>query len=111
MKISYSQVEAYCNELHNLAKKMDNILSNVKSIGQVAIKNQDWQGKAANYYSQKLNNVIQNFDEVYREIENSILYMAKCSEGYQAVDKQIIDEICNKLGITTPSLDTSNIFN
>ena len=111
MKISYSQIEEYCNELHNLAKKMDDILNNVKSIRQEVINNKAWQGKAANFYFQKLNNVIQNFDEVYREIENSILYMAKCSDGYQAIDKDIMNEICNNLGITTPSLDTSNIFN
>lgn len=111
MKISYSQVENYCNELHDIAKKMNEILENVNEIGTNVSSSGGWEGEAANFYENKLKNVTKNFDEVFCEIENSILFMAKCAEGYNAIDKDVIREICNNLKITTPSLSTSNIFN
>ena len=36
--------------------------------------------------------------------------MASCSDGYQAIDNQIMHEICSNLKINEPSLNTSNIF-
>lgn len=111
MKISYSQVEEQCNELHLVAKNMKEILDNIDEIGSKILDADTWSGKAANHYSDKLTAITTNFEEVFLEIENSILYMASCSDGYQAIDKQIMKEICSNLKITEPTLSTSNIFN
>lgn len=111
MNISYSQVEAQCNELHSVAKNMKEILDNIDGIRTRIANGDSWSGSASTTYSSKLESVAKNFEEVFLEIENSILYMASCSDGYQAIDQQIMREICSNLKITEPSLNTSNIFN
>lgn len=111
MKISYKQVETQCNELHSVAKNMKEILDNINRIGNSILSGESWNGDAANTYSKKLNTVTKNFEEIFLEIENSILYMASCAEGYQAIDEKIMQEICSNLKITEPNLNTSNIFN
>lgn len=109
MKISYNQVESYCNELHSIAKSMKDSLQYINSIGN-SVKGY-WSGEASDYFSKQLNALTKNFDEVFCELENSILFMAKCSEGYQVLDDKISQEICNNLHISSPNLNTSNIFN
>lgn len=111
MNISYSQVEAQCNELHSVAKNMKEILDNIDAIRTRILNGESWSGSASNTYSNKLGSISKVFEEVFFEIENSILYMASCSDGYQAIDQQIMHEICSNLRITEPSLNTSNIFN
>lgn len=110
-KMSYSEVETLCNGMHAVAKTMKEILDNIDGIKDSVSSGASWSGEAASAYSNKLGEVTKNFDEVYTEIENSILYMASCAEGYQAIDKQIMREICSNLNITNPNLSTSNIFN
>lgn len=110
MKISYSQVEEYCNELHSLAKNMKETLENVRETGKKLSSSGRWVGSASNYYSEKLSNLTKDFDEIFKEVENSILFMASCSEGYNYIDKVVIREICSNLNITEPCLDTSKIF-
>ena len=111
MKISYKQIESYCNELHSLAQNMKETLENIDSIGNVLLNGGVWSGAASENYIQKLKSVTKNFDEVFVEIENSILYMANCAEGYHVIDQNIIKEICSNLQISEPHLGTSNIFN
>lgn len=104
MNISYKDVEAECNELHNLAKNMKKISEDIASIRDKL--NGSWKGIAANAYIDLLNNVTYSFDSVFVSIESSILYMASCAEGYQALDKSIMDEICGYLNIDSNSLLT-----
>lgn len=111
MNISYSQVEAYCNELHSVAKNMKEILDNIDGIRTKIASGDSWSGSASTNFTNKLGSVTKNFEEVFLEMENSILYMANCSDGYQAIDQQIMSEICSNLKITEPNLNTSNIFN
>ena len=111
MNISYSQIEEKCNELHLVATKIKDILDNVSMIESRINGGSSWNGNASRAYSNKLSNISKNFADIYIEIENSILYMAKCSEGYQMIDKKVISEICANLNISEPNLGTSNIFN
>lgn len=110
MKISYSQVEGYCNELHQLAKHMKDLIYDIESTSNKVSSSDTWSGQAANYYTQKMKKLCSNFDEMFTELENSVLYMAKCSDGYQAMDKTVVAEICNNLNIQSPSLNSSKIF-
>lgn len=109
--ISYSQVEQYCNELHNLAKLMKENLQEIETVNNKIISSNIWVGKGAQYYQKKLNNVTKQFDEIFIEMENAILFMANCSTGYQEIDNKVMSEICNNLNITSPNLSTSNLFN
>lgn len=110
MNISYSQVESQCNELHSTAKNMKEILDNINSIKSKVSSGGSWNGSASDTFAKKLEAVSKNFEEIFSELENSILYMASCSDGYQAIDQQVMREICSNLQITEPSLNTSNIF-
>lgn len=110
MKISYSQINNECNELHLLATKINENVNYIKNLNNSLIKNSIWTGSASENYSIKLKQLLDNFDDVSTEIENSILFLAKSAEGYQAIDNMIISQICNNLKITAPSLNTSKIF-
>lgn len=111
MNLSYKQVENYCNELHLIAKNMNEIMQNITGIANEIANGENWSGNASEFYSKKLKSLSKNFDEVFCEMENSILFMASCAEGYQAIDKDVIREICANLNITNPNLSTSSIFN
>ncbi len=111
MNISYKQVEDYCNQLHAIAKNMSDIMKNIEVISN-ELKNSDiWQGEASNFYTSQIKSIFKGFDEAFAELENSILFMANCAEGYQKIDKDIVKEICTNLNITSPNLSTSGIFN
>lgn len=110
MKISYSEIENYCNELHRLSIHMKNTLNNLKTISKKIDFSNVWEGQAADNFVTKLNDLPKNFDEVFVELENSILYLANCAEGYKAIDRQVIKEICENLNITDPNLSTSKIY-
>lgn len=110
MKLHYEDIENYCTELHALAKQMNETLSGVSKTGNIVLTSGCWEGNASEYYLKKLNNLTKNFDDVFKEIENSILYLAKSAEGYQAIDNTLMREICQNLNITEPNLGTSNIF-
>lgn len=109
--ISYSQVEQYCNELHNLANLMKENLQEIEETNNKILSSNIWLGKGAQYYQQKLNDITSQFDEIFIELENAVLFMAKCSSGYQEIDNKVMSEICNNLNITSPNLNTSNLFN
>lgn len=111
MEISYTQVEAQCTEMHMVAKNMKEKLDEIEAIRVKILNGGSWSGTASNQYATKLKNITSKFEDVFIEIENSILYMAKCSSGYKAIDEQLMKEICSNLKITEPSLGTSNIFN
>lgn len=102
--ISYSDIENYCNELHVIADRIKENLDNVKSEGTSVCSNENWIGIASEYYLNKINNFSKNFDDIINKLEESILYMAKCSEGYQAIDSKIIKDF--KISNT----NISNVF-
>ena len=108
--IHYEQVEESCNELHQLAKNMKELVDKINNTSKKLSSNESWNGMAANYYISKMDRLCKNFDEMFAEIENSILYMAKCSGGYQEIDKVVMNEICINLNIQSPNLSNSKIF-
>ncbi len=110
VKISYSGVASNCNEMHNIANSMKTNLDAVKGKYQTLSSGADWTGDAASACMEKFKKLVDTFDEAYNEIEYSILYMAKCSDGYQAIDQNVMKEICNNLNISEPNLSNSKIF-
>jgi|GEM_PF-2753438 len=108
--LKYEDVEQCCNELHSLAKKMQDTLNSVTDCANTIQNGSQWDDEGAYCYSVKLKKLVSNFDESYNEIENAVLYMANCSDGYKAIDNTVINEICNNLGINTPNLSTSKLF-
>lgn len=110
-KIKYQDVRSSGEEIHTLAKNMkislENITKNVQNLKNAGF----WEGNASNYYINKLKKLTSNFEEIYVELENSVLYLANVSDGYEALDKKIMQEICSNLNISEPSLNTSSIFN
>ena len=109
-KISYSQIEGLCNELHASANIMKDTLDKIIKANAQINANDTWIGPAASNYINEFNKLNTVFEKAYTELENSILYMAKVSDGYQAIDKNVMGEICQNLGITQPGLQTSDMF-
>lgn len=108
-KIKYQTVKVSSERIHSIANNMKSLLDNIaKNTGNI---NNSWEGNASDYYVGKMTQLVDNFEEIYVELENSVLYLANVTEGYQAMDEKIVQEICNNLNITEPSLGTSSIFN
>lgn len=108
-KISYSQVEQYANEIYSIANNMNDTIENIKSKAAL-LPGGYWEGDAADYYTEKIGELLAAFDDIYVEMLNSYLFLAKVSDGYQALDKQIMQEICGSLQISSPNQFKSNIF-
>lgn len=109
-KIKYEDIKTSCEEMHIQAKNMKELLENINTNSKKLSSTGSWEGKAAEYFIKKTEKLTKNFDEIYIELENSILYLAKVSDGYQAIDENLMQEICNNLNIGEPSLGTSKIF-
>jgi len=104
MKMSYSQIEAQCNELHTVANNIKAIFEKIESIQNQISNGNSWSGNASNNYVKNLRTVTKNFDSIVSDLEISILFMAKCSEDYQALDKLIIKELDSNLKFTESEL-------
>jgi uncharacterized protein YukE len=109
-KIKYAQVEEYCNELHATANRMKSILDEIKGDCSLISSSETWCGDASDFYVSKMKKLISNFDDAYIELENAIIFMAKCSDGYSAIDKNVSQQICDNLHITQLHLGVSKIF-
>lgn len=101
MHISYKDVEQQCNSLHELAKSMDETITQINTLN-ASVKGV-WLGPAADAFTENLGAAAASFAEVRVAIETSILYMAKCAEGYKAIDKTVMQEICDYLNIDNPT--------
>lgn len=110
MKFSYEKIAEYCNEMHQLAENMKSILEFIDENTKNIFENEIWQGPGASYYHEKFTNVSSTFEEVFTEMENSILYLIQVSDNYKSVDNSIIGEVCQSLKIKEPNLNTSKIF-
>jgi Uncharacterized protein conserved in bacteria len=110
MNISYGQIEDYCNEMHALANNMKSTLDEIIASSNKLSSSGSWTGDASEFYQSKIKKLTNNFDEVFIELENSILFLANSAEGYKAIDEKVIREICNNLNIMEPSLVTSKIY-
>ena len=47
MNLSYKQVENYCNELHLIAKNMNEIMQNITGIANEIASGESWSGNAS----------------------------------------------------------------
>lgn len=110
MKIKYEQVENYCNEMHGTINKMKDIVDEIKAEYLKIASSGMWDGPASDNYLKNMKKIIEGFDDTYLEVENAILFMAKVSDGYKAVDRKIMMEICKNLNITSPGNAKSSIF-
>lgn len=110
MKLSYSQIESYCNEMHLIANRLKETLSNIQNNSLELSKSDAWVGESASNYINKIKKLTINFDDIYKELENAILFLAKTSDGYKAIDQNVINEICMNLNISEVNLSTSDIF-
>ncbi len=100
MKISYKDVEQQCNEIHGVATNINSIFDEIKDITNTIKSNDFWGVEAATAYGDKLGTVTSEFDEISKEIDASILFIARSTDGYQNIDETILREICSNLNIT-----------
>lgn len=110
INIEYSKVESYNNELHQIALNIKKIFEEIEMKSEIIKKVDNWNGIGQAYYVTKLDEIMSNFQEIYKELENCVIYIAACSEGYQVLDQKVIDDILSNLNLSEISLNTSSIF-
>lgn len=99
MKYSYEQMQVYCNEMKATIDKMNDNLNSVNELCNKLESVGYWTGSAAQYYFQKFKKITNQFDVVYSDLQNYILYLQQVSENYSSVDRQIIMKLSNAFTI------------
>ena len=92
MKISYSQIENYCKEMHNLAQEMKSLIETVNGVGKSVDSSSSWEGKASTYYTEKLNKVTAAFEEIYIDKQKS-------DKVVKHFDSKLFNYMCSKGGM------------
>jgi uncharacterized protein YukE len=108
MKIDYETLNDVCTSMHNISKRMKEMITTAQEENKTLPK--DWYGEAANFYGDKFDDLVANFDEAYKELLYAILFMVKKSDSYQTFEQGIIKDICADLNIAEPNLAGSTIF-
>lgn len=111
MRLSYNDIKEYSEQLHIIARKIENNFEDLKSLGTTLEAKEILVSPASNYYQTKFMSVVKNVDEALYEIESCVLYMAKISDGYKALDEKLLSDICAKLKMVEPTIESSRIFN
>jgi len=100
VKYSYEEMNNYCNEMQTIINKMNENLENINEIHNKLDKNGYWTGRAYQYYSEKLMEITNQFEQIHFDLQNSILYLQQVAENYSSTDRQIIMKLSNLLNIT-----------
>ena len=108
--IKYADIESECNTLHKVANEIKDTLSNIEKKTLAISSNDMWVGTASDHFNEYVRNLSKNYDDIYNELEASVLYLASCAEGYKAVDQTIMNQIMNNLGITDPDNYNSKVY-
>ena len=108
--IKYADIESECNTLHKVANDIKETLENIEKKTLAISSNDMWVGKASDHFNEYVRNLSKNYDDIYNELEASVLYLASCAEGYKAVDQMIMNQILNNLNISDPSNYQSNVY-
>lgn len=95
MKYEYTKIEDYCNQLKSINLDMRKQLDSIENI--INTTDSSWTGNAADFFIEKAKKLTYNFDEFYKELNSCILYMQKCSDEYDKLDKKVQDEIMEEL--------------
>ena len=95
MKVSYSNLKQHSEELHSSYNNIKEILENVKNISSSITKSGCWSGEAADYYLDKLNKLSGNFEEVFLELDKSVIYLDKVLERYESIDEVLSGAVDN----------------
>ena len=109
-KIKYADIESECNTLHKVANDIKETLSNIEQKTLAVSSNDMWVGKASDHFNEYVRKLAKNYDDIYNELEASVLYLASCAEGYKAVDQVVMNEILNNLKITDPNNYSSKVY-
>lgn len=90
MKISYSDLKQYTEEMHSVIQTVNEILENVSSINNQIVRSECWVGEASDFYVNKSKNIASCFDELYSEFNKSALYLDKVVGEYEDTDSKVV---------------------
>lgn len=99
MKFYYSQIEEYCTNLYVVSKRISDILENTMTEINKISKTEIWKSPAGDNYIKKLKEVSLEFGNASAELESAILFLASCSDNYETLENNIIQEISNNMQI------------
>lgn len=90
MKISYNELKQYTEELRSVIQTVNEILENVSSINNQIARSECWVGEASYFYVNKSKSITACFDELYSELDKSVLYLDKVVVEYEDTDSKVI---------------------
>lgn len=95
MKISYEEIERYCNNMYGVSSNIKTILENINTSLNKLNSLSCWQGNGYEYFYDKLKNVTNSFDDINNTISNNIKYLEDMATSYSKLDKKIVTGFTN----------------
>ena len=108
--IKYADIKDQCNTLHKVANDIKDTLDKIEKATISVSSNDMWIGNASDHFNNYVRELAKNYDDIYNELEASVLFLASCAEGYEAIDNQVMNQILNNLNITAPENYQSKVY-
>lgn len=88
-KLSYGQVQAMADQLHNASSEMDSTLTEVKTLFEWIGNDDVWSGTAASTTKEEFDQLSAKFPEFSQAIDDCYNYLLSVVERYKSVDKAV----------------------
>ena len=88
-KLSYEQVTAISNELHNSSNEMNSLLDEMKTLFAKIGEDNVWSGTAASSAKETFDALSAKFPEFYEAVSDCSKYLNSVVANYQSVDSAI----------------------
>ena len=92
-KLSYSQVQALADQLHNSATSMETLLSEIKTLFENIGSEEVWSGTAASETKTQFDVLSSKFPEFSSAVNDCYKYLLSVVENYKAVDAAINGQV------------------
>ncbi len=89
-KMSYEKVDSCIVEFTSIVEDINHTLEQVKQVSNTINQKSLWQGRAADFYANRLTNFVNSIESVDVELRKCISVLQKTKENYQQLDKKIM---------------------
>ena len=88
-KLSYGQVQAMADQLHNASSEMDSTLTEIKTLFGKIGTDDVWNGTAASTTKERFDELSAKFPEFSQAINDCYKYLMSVLENYKSVDTMV----------------------
>ena len=96
MRMNYSKVEEYQQDLSNISQNIKNIFYDIEEDIKKINKGENWDGPASNTYIGRIKQLSTNFISVYNELDSLTTYLNSCVNRYKALDSKVKADVNRK---------------